>query len=270
MAAESVTAARIAAGLRELGVCEGGILLVHSSLSSFGHVEGGAAAVVEALLEAVGSEGTAVVPTHTWSTINAGNPVFDVRRTPSTVGRITEVFRLRQEALRGLHPTHSCAAVGPAAGHLVADHHRDITPCGPHSPYRRLIDEGGQIAFLGVTLYVNTTYHALEEEACVPWLFDRFEQLWSVDREGRKLSVPLRRHTDGLMRAFAETEPLLEREGALRRGRIGEAEIRLVEAGPMREVILPRLAEDPFFTLARRAAESERRGYEQWRQSKGM
>ncbi|MFO8006694.1 MAG: AAC(3) family N-acetyltransferase [Candidatus Brocadiia bacterium] len=268
MAAQDVTADQITDGLRELGVRRGGILLVHSSLSSFGHVVGGAETVVDALLKAVGPEGTAVVPTHTWDRINADNPAFDVRRTPSGVGRITEVFRLREEAVRGLHPTHSCAAIGPAADRLMADHHRDVTPCGPHSPYRRLMDEGGQIAFLGVTLYVNTTYHALEEEACVGWLFDRFHQLWSVDPEGRRIPVPTRRHTDGLRRAFTETEPLLEGEGALRRGRIGEAEIRLIEAGPMREIILPRLAEDPFFTLGRRAARSERRRYERWRESR--
>ena len=54
----TVTKQDIVNALAELGVKPGDLLEVHSSLSSFGHVEGGAAAVVEALMEAVTEEGT--------------------------------------------------------------------------------------------------------------------------------------------------------------------------------------------------------------------
>ena len=53
-----VRAAAIAAELRSLGVRPGGVLLVHSSLSALGYVAGGPEAVVDALQEAVGPEGT--------------------------------------------------------------------------------------------------------------------------------------------------------------------------------------------------------------------
>src|SRR5215216_7553101 len=60
-----VTRDGLAADLGRLGVRPGSVLLVHSSLSSLGWVCGGAQAVVEALLDALGPDGTLVVPTHT-------------------------------------------------------------------------------------------------------------------------------------------------------------------------------------------------------------
>ncbi len=50
-------------GFREVGLKAGHHLVVHSSLSSFGHVEGGANTVIDALEEVITSEGTLVMPT---------------------------------------------------------------------------------------------------------------------------------------------------------------------------------------------------------------
>lgn len=58
-----VTRDTVAAQLGTLGVETGEILLVHSSLSSLGWVCGGAVAVVQGLLDALGQMGTLVVPT---------------------------------------------------------------------------------------------------------------------------------------------------------------------------------------------------------------
>ena len=62
--AETIDQDLIAAGLRELGLGEGDCVGVHSSLRSFGHVEGGADAVIDALLEVVGPTGTVVMPAY--------------------------------------------------------------------------------------------------------------------------------------------------------------------------------------------------------------
>jgi len=262
-----VTRRDIADGLALLGVRGGDVVLVHSSLSCFGWVEGGADAVIDALLDAVGENGNVVVPTHTWSTVDAENPVFDVRESPSVVGQITEVFRQRPESLRSMHPTHSCAAIGPRQEELLGGHETQVTPCGSRSPYQRIIERGGKIVFLGVTLFVNTSFHALEEIACVPWLFDRFEMLYVVDYDGVERKVPSRRHADGPRRDYEGLEPLLEREGALVKGRIGDAGVRVLDAARMAEVILPRMAENPFLTLGEEFAKRERKRYDKWRHS---
>ena len=50
------TTADLARDLRALGVPEGGVLMVHSSLSSLGRVLGGAPALVRALLAALAAD----------------------------------------------------------------------------------------------------------------------------------------------------------------------------------------------------------------------
>jgi len=53
-----VTRQDIEEGLRKLGLGPGDAVEVHSSLTSSGRVEGGAATVVDALMQVVGEEGT--------------------------------------------------------------------------------------------------------------------------------------------------------------------------------------------------------------------
>ena len=60
----SVTKEDIKDGLKRLGIQQGCRLGVHSSLSSFGYVEGGADIVLEALFETVGQAGTIVMSTY--------------------------------------------------------------------------------------------------------------------------------------------------------------------------------------------------------------
>ena len=94
--------------LRSLGLRAGMTVMVHSSLSQIGYVSGGAHAVVEALLEAVGITGTIVMPTHStdlsdpstwsnppvpsawWDKLRKHMPAYDERLTPTRrMGAIT-------------------------------------------------------------------------------------------------------------------------------------------------------------------------------------
>ena len=57
-----MTKQEIINGLSSLGLKKGDLVLLHSSLYSLGHVEGGPDAVIDAFLETIGSEGTLLVP----------------------------------------------------------------------------------------------------------------------------------------------------------------------------------------------------------------
>ena len=56
-----LTQVNIESGLRRLGLEEGQIVEVHSSLSSFGRVNGGPETVINALMNVVGPEGAIVM-----------------------------------------------------------------------------------------------------------------------------------------------------------------------------------------------------------------
>lgn len=150
----TVTTANIVAGLCRLGLRRGESVNVHSSLSSFGRVEGGAKAVIRALLEVVGPEGTLMMPTFAQGKVE----VWDHNRTPSYNGRITETFRLMPGVRRSWHPTHAYAAVGADAERYLAGDYRYLT-WGPESPLGRLIADGGWILLLGCSHGASTAQH---------------------------------------------------------------------------------------------------------------
>ena len=178
------TARKIARDLEVLGIQSGDILLVHSSLSSMGHVPGGTEAVVMGLLRALGDEGTLLMPALSYEHVTPKHPVFDVRRTPSNVGVIPEHFRRRPGTRRSLHPTHSVCAVGAQADAMLRDHPLDHTPCGPNSPFSKLREMGGKILMLGCGLEPNTSMHAIEEWVEPSYLFGESLTYHLVDWSG--------------------------------------------------------------------------------------
>ena len=80
---------RLVSDFKSLGIKEGDVLLVHSSLSSMGNVEGGADTVIDALLEVLGKEGTLLFPAFSFSPCYKTS-YFSYKDTPSCVGKISE------------------------------------------------------------------------------------------------------------------------------------------------------------------------------------
>lgn len=243
----------IAANLATLGVARGGIVLVHSSLSSLGYVKGGAVSVLEALYDVVGPAGTLVLPTHSWEAMEAGCRVFDVTRTGSCVGLLTEVFRRMPGVHRSLHPTHSVAALGPEAVWLTEGHEQAETPCGPGTPYAKALERNCQIVFLGTGLESNTVFHTAEAAAAVPYLLHDAPDLFTlIDAKGIQHTASIWRHRARVPRRFAALEATLVSENLLRIGHVGPARAGLLQGKPfdiwMRDV----LAHDSSYLLEAR------------------
>jgi len=247
-----VTGPRIAVDLEALGVRPGGILLVHSSLSALGYVPGAARTVIDALRQVVGPDGTLVMPTHSWAQMAKGCRTFDVRRTSSCVGQITEQFRQMPSVVRSRHPTHSVAACGPLAEELTADHDRSDTPCGHGTPYEKIMELDGQVLLLGVGTIANTCFHAAEAIAGVAYLLQEAPDTFNIiDESGRSHTISIRRHQPHVRRRFPEMEEILLREGVAKRGMVGNGESVLAQGRVMRDFLLRKLREDPTFLLAR-------------------
>lgn len=88
------------------------------------------------------------------------SPVFDVMRTPSTAGLLTDIFRRRKGVRRSLHPTFSVCAIGPHAEELVSRHHLSPSTFGEGSPFAVMAKLNTTILGLGTRYYrVLTQVH---------------------------------------------------------------------------------------------------------------
>lgn len=180
------TTASLVSDLRALGLEPGATVMVHSSLSGLGYVAGGPQAVVLALLEAVGDEGTVVMPTHSadlsdpatwrnpavpeawWELIRASMPAFDPDLTPARqMGAIVDCFRHLPGVRRSHHPTVSAAAFGPNADTIVSGHELAFG-LGESSPQARLYDLDAWALLMGVSHANNTSLHLSEYRSTFP------------------------------------------------------------------------------------------------------
>jgi aminoglycoside 3-N-acetyltransferase len=230
--------------LRELGVKAGGLLLVHSSLSRLGYVAGGAYAVVEALVAAVGPNGTIMMPAFSgdlsdpsrwvappvpeawWPVIRENMPVFDPAVTPTRhMGAIVECFLRFPNVVRSAHPRDSFAARGPVAAHLLDDHPIAYA-LGEHSPLARVYDLDGEVLLLGVDHGNNSSLHLAEYRADLPvtdWISEGAPV--TVDGQRTWVTYPDRAGNSDDFPALGEAFAAARRE---RRGPVGAGLGRLM------------------------------------------
>ena len=151
-----------------LGIKSDDTILMHSSLSSLGYVEGGADTVIDTLLDIL-TDGTLLIPTLSYATVTADSPVFSIKDTPSCVGKIGNVFREREGVIRSMHPTHSVAAYGKYAKEITATHghtHKRFgnlgdTPFSADSPFAKMYDLNARVVTLGCgALYITYRHYA--------------------------------------------------------------------------------------------------------------
>lgn len=173
----------IVKGLRASGVKEGQYLFVHTSLSSFGHVIGGAETIISALIEVVGEEGTIMMPGQTWRNLDPSigvhwevpeehwqlirdnHPAYNKAITPVVgMGAVAALFANWPGVERSDHPARSVCAYGKYAKHLTEGH--DLSNIfGQGSPVDKLYQLDGYVLLLGVFHNKNTSIHLAETKA---------------------------------------------------------------------------------------------------------
>ena len=160
------------AALREKMPDKFEILMVHSSISHLQPMyQGDARSLLELMLRIVGPDRTLAMPAFFFGTPELFNqayyrkyPQFDVQRTPSQMGLVTELFRRRPGVTRSLHPTHSICALGPLANELCATHHLSSRTFGELSPFGIMGRRKTTIIGLGVYYYRSLTHvHSMED-----------------------------------------------------------------------------------------------------------
>lgn len=245
-----VTKEDIKRGLKRLGLKRVDVVGVHSSLSSFGYVEGGADSVIDALLETVGEEGSVVTPTYstnrkekikrtkrevelgvTWKyKILPYNP----QETPCWTGKVPETFRKRKGVIRSLNPTHSLAATGPKANELVLGWHK-------------LLEADGYVLLLGVGLSFCSAMHLAEERVQLPpHVLEKITHPPELlEKYGADLGWPKWDIGYGPYPDFAKMEEPCKEHGIMKIVKIGEAAVKMLRLRELIDLYAEYLRRDP-------------------------
>ena len=228
----------------------GSIVFVHSSLSSMGYVDGGADAVVDALVEVLGAEGTLAVPTFTFVHGGKTKPLFDPQRDPAEMGRIAEVTRTRPGARRSRHLLHSIAALGGRADELTV--HHGPSAWAADGPFWKLYELDAHLLLLGVPYTRCTFFHMMEQLVQVPY------RQWSEvearirERDGTESPLPTKTFSPqpGFVgNDFNKLGTLLEEQGKVQMGTVGNAIARFFKAREALEFGLVQYRRDPYLFI---------------------
>ncbi|AJY46361.1 aminoglycoside N(3)-acetyltransferase [Martelella endophytica] len=177
------TVSSLAAELAAADIAAGDTVIVHTSLKGVGWIAGGPQALIAAILSAIGTEGTLVMPSFSahltdpafWAAppvpadwvpvIEAEMPAFDPARTPTRdMGATAELFRTWPGVLRSNHPTNSFAAFGPKAADILGDQQLEH-PMAAGSPLEKLYEFGATTLLLGIGFLRFTMLHLAEARA---------------------------------------------------------------------------------------------------------
>ncbi len=158
---EVLNKAKLTKAFYELGIRKGMALEVHSSLSSFGFVEGGAEAVIDALIECVGEDGSIFMPSLCLSDeleltdedkamgITSKIKVLPENATKTAMGIISDTFRQRADVMTGSGIIRT-SGWGKNAKQAVT------------GGLDYVIHNGGKALMLGVDIYKLTAMHYVE------------------------------------------------------------------------------------------------------------
>jgi aminoglycoside 3-N-acetyltransferase len=230
--------------LRALGVEEGSVLLVHTSFSLTGPVEGGPDGLIDALVEAIGPEGTLVMPSWT----DDDDEVFDPAsyEVDEHLGVVADEFWQRPGVVRGTHP-FAVAALGPLAAE-IAGAPFVLPPHAPDSGVARVHDNDGWVLLLGVDHDADTSVHLAELIADVPY---RVPHHITVLEEGEPKRIDYGEN-DHCCQNFIFVGDWLRARGLQREGIVGYGRAQLVRSRDVVSTVVQELEADPCRFLHRR------------------
>lgn len=143
--------------LVKLGIEEGDNIIVHSSYREFYNFTGTPNDIIDLLKEIIGDNGTLLMPAY-------GNSMeyFDVKKSKSKAGVISECFRKELGVIRSECSNFSIAAYGKNAEKYTKEHYKSSYGFDEFSPYYKLANgEKGKVLMFGLGKYPvkNTIFH---------------------------------------------------------------------------------------------------------------
>jgi aminoglycoside 3-N-acetyltransferase len=249
--------AEVRDALERLGVRSGDTLMVHAGFSRLSGFKGSPSQLIDALMEAVGADGNLLMVSMAYSTsayeyLTQGK-TFDVRRTVSHMGVVSETFRRRPGVLRSLHPSNPVLAAGPRAAWIVAGHEECRQPCGPGSPFHKMAELRAKVLFYDASIFTQTFFHYLEDmladQLDFPLFRDELIEAKVVDHEGRERLIKTYAYSEEAIRrrrpAIMTDE--LDRLKLIRRLRVGNSRLILLHTEDVMRVVRDMAGRGIFF-----------------------
>jgi len=239
----SITKTEIETGLSQLGVKAGMMLAVHCALSSFGHVDGGAPAVIDAIKSVVGTDGAIVMPSYKFSpnlplseTDKALGLTLKIKlltdeNEKSAMGIVADTFKKMSDVVTG-EGTFRVSAWGKDAEKQAA------------TGFQHLIDSGGYALLLGVDIYRLSAMHYVED--CMPAII---KNKFAPSEAARKIYPK----SEWLIEAWKPTakpwytiQSRAYEKGYIVDTMIGDAKCMLVQVGNVVDLYRQALINEPF------------------------
>ncbi|TMV44396.1 AAC(3) family N-acetyltransferase [Paenibacillus mesophilus] len=252
----AVTREDISKAIKILGLSQKPIC-VHSSLRSFGWVEGGAEGIVQCFLD----QGcTILVPTFSWIYSEVPPIEFRPRRNgcgdyswvatkeqkaseiynpecneidKQDMGAIPSAILRMRNRKRGNHPLNSFTAIGLLAEKLITKQQ----PNNVYAPLRTLAELDGEVVLMGVGLKRMTALH-LAEQMAGRNMFRR----WSKDLSGAPIMVEVGGCSDGFINfesLFAPFEKNLT---------VGNSNWRVISMNKILNIVHEAITQNPLIT----------------------
>lgn len=237
-------AAAVLEKLRRFGVEEGDALMVHSSWRRANGFMGRPSDMIAALQRAVGRDGLLVMASLTYQNKSSREFLLtrtpmDIRRSPSRMGLLSEVFRRSPGVVRSASPTHPLLAWGRGALDFIAQHDRALVPFGKDSPFARLMARDGKVLVMDGSFSVITFTHFIEDRIASSLSFPLYEPQDMVglliDESGIAREIPVRVLSDAAnwLRREERLVNELTRVKGLQRSRLGRVSLLYVECRTM-------------------------------------
>lgn len=222
--------------LRKIGVAPGDTLVLHSSWQQHNGFKGKPADLVNALKATVGTDGLLVMASMPYHNMNsaewlAKGKSMNVRRSPSMMGLVSEVFRRSEGVHRSLSATHPLLAWGNDAERFVAGHENTDRPFGPESPFARLLEQDAWILGFDAPFSTFTFTHFVEDQLSESLPVPLYEAAPArgvvIDHEGREIvqSVRVISAQANRLRREERLVAKLKADGSLLRGRLGDTSL---------------------------------------------
>ena len=224
--------------LREMGIKETDTLLVHSNFNPDSGFKGAPIDIVNALAEVVGTKGNLLMVSipfrgTTYDYLMTNKP-FNIKKTMSMMGFITEIFRRREGVLRSFHPTHPVLAYGKDSKWLTSEHEKCLNLCGVGSPFDKFRQLKGKILFFDVGFGAITFFHYVEDITKDKLPFNVYsDELFSVtayDENNNKHIIKTYAYNKDIIRDAKKVEEEMLRRDLIKKDKVGNSSLLLMNA----------------------------------------